>query len=95
MLTQLARVSETRHIEIDSIEMTVTPTFGSSGSILADTISNRLFAVDTAIAISSTAPRMEVAKAVATAERMCFMIDVIRTPHEVRNTVNLNGEPLV
>jgi hypothetical protein len=33
-----------------------------------------------------------VAQLIATAERMCFMMDVVRKPHEVRTRVTVNGE---
>jgi hypothetical protein len=94
MLTQLTRVSETRAIELDSVRMRVTPRFGGSGSILADTIRNRLVDIETSLEIESSAPKEDVATLVATAERMCYMMDVIRRPHEVRASVTLNGEPL-
>jgi hypothetical protein len=44
--------------------------------------------------ITTSAPRDAVAKLVATAERMCFMMDAIREPHEVRSRVMVNGEAL-
>ncbi len=94
MLTQLARVSEARKVHLDKVRMRVTPRFGGSGSILADTVTQRLHDVETVLEIESAAPTEDVAKLVATAERMCYMLDVIRTPHEVRGTVLLNGERL-
>ncbi|MGH2586539.1 MAG: hypothetical protein ACRDJE_16615 [Dehalococcoidia bacterium] len=87
-------MSEARAIELDGVRMRVTPRFGGSGSILADTVKNRLVDIETALEIESTAPKEDVAKLVATAERMCYMMDVIRQPHEVRASVTLNGEPL-
>ena len=95
MLTQLARVSEARHIELDEIAMTVTPQFSQEGSILADTVESRLLGVDTELDITTSAPRDVVSKLIATAERMCFMMDVIREPREVRTRVTVNGEVLV
>jgi hypothetical protein len=94
MLTQLARVSEARHIELDEIAMTVTPQFSQEGSILADTVESRLLGIDTALDITTEAPREEVAKLVATAERMCFMMDAVREPHDVRSRVTINGEDM-
>ena len=94
MLTQLARVSEARHVELDEIAMTVTPQFSQEGSILADTVESRLLGIDTALDITTAAPREEVAKLVATAERMCFMMDAVREPHDVRTRVTVNGEDL-
>jgi hypothetical protein len=94
MLTQLARVSEARHIELDEIAMTVSPQFSQEGSILADTVESRLLGIDTELQITTSAPREAVAKLVATAERMCFMMDAIREPHEVRSRVMVNGEVL-
>jgi hypothetical protein len=94
MLTQLARVSEARHIELDEIAMTVSPQFSQEGSILADTVESRLLGIDTELQITTSAPRDAVAKLVATAERMCFMMDAIREPHEVRSRVMVNGEVL-
>lgn len=94
MLTQLARSSEARKIELDDVSMTVTPRFEQTGSILADTAASRLLDVETRLEIVSSAPREKIAKLVATAERMCFMVDAIREPHAVCSTAILNGEPL-
>lgn len=94
MLTQLARVSEARHIELEHIAMTVSPRFAQEGSILADTVQSRLIDIETSLEISSAAPRETVAQIVATAERMCFMMDAIREPHEVRSRVRVNGTEL-
>ena len=94
MLTQLARVSEARKIELRTVTMTVTPRFGGSGSILADTVQQRLVDVETSLEIEADAPREALEGMVNTAERMCYMMDVIRQPHEVRTSVRLNGEPL-
>ena len=44
--------------------------------------------------IATSAPREAVAKLVATAERMCFMMDAVREPHAVRTRVTVNGEVL-
>lgn len=74
--------------------MTVTPRFSQSGSILTDTAVSRLLDVETSVDVVSKAPREEIEKLVATAERMCFLLDAIREPHEVRSRTTLNGEPL-
>jgi hypothetical protein len=74
--------------------MTVTPQFSQEGSILADTVESRLLGIDTELEINTSAPREEVAKLVATAERMCFMMDAVREPHEVRSRVTVNGAVL-
>tara|TARA_R110002073_G_scaffold120826_1_gene263015 strand:+ start:220 stop:510 length:291 start_codon:yes stop_codon:yes gene_type:complete len=94
MLTQLARSSETRKIELRDVSMTVKPVFEQTGSIGADTVQSRLVDVETSLRIDSPASAGEIAKLVATAERMCFLMDTIREPHEVRNSTVLNGEPL-
>jgi hypothetical protein len=94
MLTQLARVSEARHIELDAITMTVTPQFIQEGSILADTVKSRLIDIETSLHLTTTAPQEAVEKLIATAERMCFMMDVVREPHQVRNHVTINGKAL-
>jgi hypothetical protein len=91
MLTQLARVSEARHIALDQVVMTVSPRFSQEGSILADTIQSRLLDIETSLEITTSAPREAVAQLIATAERMCFMMDAIRQPHEVRTRVTVNG----
>lgn len=87
-------MSETRHIELTRAAMTVTPTFGRTGSILADTASNSLEALETSLEIESPADPAAVAAAVATAERMCYVLDAIQRPHEVQRSVTLNGAPL-
>jgi hypothetical protein len=91
MLTQLARVSEARHIELEQVAMTVSPRFAQEGSMLADTIHSRLLDIETSLEITTSAPREVVAQLIATAERMCFMMDAIRQPHEVRTRVTVNG----
>lgn len=74
--------------------MTVTPRFEQTGSIGADTVASRLIDIETALHIESTADKEAIEKLVATAERMCFLMDTIREPHEVRHTTSLNGTPL-
>ncbi len=95
MLTQLARSSEARKIELTDVSMTVTPRFEQTGAIGPDTVASRLLDVETALHIESAATTQEIAKLVATAERMCFLLDVIRQPHEVNSSTSLNGKPLV
>lgn len=95
MLTQLARSSEARKIELRDVSMTVTPRFEQTGAIGPDTATSRLIDIETSLHIDSSAPLDTIAKLVATAERMCFLMDAIREPHEVRNSTSLNGEPLV
>ncbi|MFT5014577.1 MAG: hypothetical protein ACJAX5_003053 [Patiriisocius sp.] len=94
MLTQLSRSSEARKIEIHDASMTVTPRFEQTGSIGADTVSSRLVDIETSLHIDSPASPEVIAKLVATAERMCFLMDTIREPHEVRSSTSLNGELL-
>lgn len=91
MLTQLARSSEARKIELRDVSMTVKPVFEQTGSIAADTAQSRLVDVETSLQINSPASPGEIAKLVATAERMCFLMDTIRNSHEVRNSTSLNG----
>ena len=74
--------------------MVVTPRFEQSGSIGADTVSSQLIDVETSLDIRSNAPTEQIEKLVITAERMCFLMDVIRNPHPVRAAVRLNGEEL-
>ena len=50
--------------------------------------------VETALDITSDAPAEDIQKLVRTAERMCFLMDVIRNPHPVNAHVRLNGDPL-
>ena len=94
MLTQLARSSEARKIELRDVSMTVTPRFEQTGSITADTAESRLIDIETSLHIDSPAAPEKISTLVATAERMCFLMDAIREPHEVRNSTSLNGEPL-
>ena len=74
--------------------MTVTPRFEQTGAIRPDTAASRLLDVATSLHIESNAAPEEITKLVHTAERMCFMLDVIRQPHQVQTTTSLNGEPL-
>ncbi|MDA1073711.1 MAG: hypothetical protein O3A63_02970 [Proteobacteria bacterium] len=74
--------------------MVVTPRFEQTGSIGADTVSSHLLDVATSLDIQSDAPRDQIEKLIATAERMCFLMDAIRNPHPVQASVRLNGEEL-
>ena len=74
--------------------MRVTPRFEQVGSIKAGTATSRLLDISTALDIQSPAPIDEVRELIRIAENMCFMIDVMREPHEVQATTRLNGEPL-
>ncbi len=74
--------------------MTGTPTFEMTGSILADTAQHRLTALETRLVLTSAAPREAVQQLVATAERVCFVLDAIERPHTVHRTILLNGTPL-
>lgn len=74
--------------------MNVKPVFEQTGSIGADTVRSRLVDIETSLHIDSPASPGEITKLVATAERMCFLMDTIRNPHDVRNSTSLNGKPL-
>lgn len=74
--------------------MTVTPRFEQTGSIGADTAASRLLDVETRLEITSSHGKSEIARLVATAERMCFLMDAIREPHAVHARTTLNGEAL-
>jgi len=93
-MTQLARVSEARRIDLGHVAMTVTPSFEQIGSIGADDIQSRLSGVETRLELESDSPTEDVARLVRTAERMCFLMDAIREPHPVSSTIVLNGAPL-
>ena len=93
-MTQLARVSEARKIEIDRVDLVVTPRFEQTGSIGADDVASRLIDVETRLELESSADEAEVARLVATAERMCFLMDAIRNPHPATLRVTLNGQTL-
>ncbi len=71
--------------------MTVTAAFETTGSIAADTAEHRVHRVETVLDIQSPAPRDDVSAMVTTAERMCFVLDAIRRPHEVHQRVVING----
>ena len=87
-------MGEARKITFDHVAMTVTPRFTQTGSIGADDATSRLLDVETRLELESAADPREVARLVATAERMCFLMDAIRNPHEVTARVALNGVPL-
>ena len=74
--------------------MTVTPRFEQTGAIGPDTATSRMLDVATSLHIDSEAPAADIAKLVTTAERMCFLLDVIREPHAVHSTTSLNGKTL-
>ena len=72
----------------------MTPRFEQVGSIKAGTATSRLLDISTELDIDSPAPVVDVRELVRIAEAMCFMSDVIRTPHEIDTTTRLNGDRL-
>lgn len=87
-------MSEARKIELDRVEMLVTPRFEQTGSIVAGDAASRLIDVDTKLELESSADPEAVAALVETAERMCFLMDAIRSPRPVNTSVSLNGNAL-
>jgi len=81
-------------VELDRVEMVVTPRFEQTGSIVRGDASSRLIDVDTKLSLESNADAAQVAELVAVAERMCFLMDAIRSPRAVNASVELNGEAL-
>ena len=93
-MTQLARVSEARRITLDRVDMVVTPSFDQVGSIRGGDVQSRLLDVQTHLELECSADAQQVSELVATAERMCFLLDAIRNPHSVTASVTLNGDAL-
>ncbi len=87
-------MSEARHIELDQVAVTVSPSFTQEGSIIADTAVSRLLDMETAVEITTAAAREDVARLLETAERMCFVLNAVHEPHTVRRRAMVNGEPL-
>jgi len=87
-------VSEAKKVELDRVEMVVTPRFEQTGSIVRGDASSRLIDVETKLSLESTADAAQVAELVAAAERMCFLMDAICNPRAVNASVELNGEVL-
>ena len=87
-------MSETKKVELDRVEMVVTPRFEQVGSIVRGDARSRLIDVDTKLTLESSADAPVVAELVAAAERMCFLLDAIRNPRPVSASVELNGAPL-
>ncbi len=74
--------------------MLVTPRFEQTGSIRGDDVQSRLLDVETHLELESSAGQQQIETLVATAERMCFLLDTIRNPHSVTAKVSLNGAAL-
>ena len=87
-------MSEAKKVELDRVEMVVTPRFEQTGSIVRGDAASRLLDVDTKLSIDSSAPDDVIADIAAAAERMCFVMDAIRNPRPVTATVELNGRTL-
>ena len=87
-------MSEAKKVEFERVAMRVTPRFEQTGSIGAGNASSRLIDVDTQLELASSADAAVVAAVVAQAERMCFLMDAIRSPRSVNATATLNGEAL-
>jgi len=65
-----------------------------SGSILAGTAEHRLVSLETMLAIEADHDAEVIRSLVNQAERMCFVLDSVRQPHEVTRTTTLNGSSL-
>jgi len=87
-------VSEAKKVELDRVAMVVTPRFEQTGSIVRGDAASRLIDVETKLELESGADAQVVARLVATAERMCFLMDAIRNPHPAHTRVALNGRAL-
>ena len=87
-------MSEAKNVEFDRVAMRVTPRFEQTGSIGAGNASSRLVDVDTRLELESSADAKIVAAIVDQAERMCFLMDAIRSPRNVKASATLNGETL-
>ena len=87
-------MSEAKKVEFDRVAMVVTPRFEQTGSIGAGGASSRFVDVDTKLELESSADPALVAAIVDQAERMCFMMDVIRNPQTVNASTSLNGDVL-
>jgi organic hydroperoxide reductase OsmC/OhrA len=87
-------VSEARHVPLDAARMTVSAGFTMQGSIVAGTATHRLAELATTLEIQSTAEQDEITPLVEQAERMCFVMDAVQRPHEIRRRVMLNGEAI-
>lgn len=74
--------------------MTVTMTLQATGSILADTVSHRIAGISTTLRIDSPAEPEAIQKALATSERMCFVVEALRQPLALEQVLVLNGQPL-
>lgn len=74
--------------------MVVTPSFEQVGSIRGGDVQSRLLDVQTKLELESSANTRQIGELVATAERMCFLMDAIRNPHAVDASVTLNGAAL-
>ena len=81
-------------MELDRVEMIVTPRFEQTGSIARGDASSRLLDVDTRLVLESSAEAAVVAEVVGAAERTCFLMDAIRNPRDVDARVELNGASL-
>lgn len=78
----------------DHVSLVVTPRFEQTGSIGAGDAASRLVDVQTKLELASSAEESVVAAVVDQAERMCFLMDAIRSPRAVNATAILNGAPL-
>ena len=87
-------MSEAKKVELDRVEMIVTPRFEQTGSIVRGDAESRLIDVETKLSLESSAGADVVAEIVAAAERMCFVMDAIRRPRPVTSRVELNGSAL-
>jgi len=87
-------VSEAKKVEFDRVAMVATPRFEQTGAMGAGDALSTLVDVDTKLELESSADDAQVAEVVRQAERMCFLMDAIRSPRTVNATVSLNGKTL-
>ena len=87
-------MSEAKKVALDRVAMVVTPSFEQTGSIVRGDAESRMIGVETKLELESSADAAKVATLVASAERMCFLMDAIRNPHPAETRVTLNGSEL-
>ncbi len=81
-------------MHLDEVDLTVTPSFEMTGSMLAGTAEHRLVSIDTHLDIRSALDATVVRELVEQAERMCFVLDALQRPHAVSSRTTLNDVAL-
>jgi uncharacterized OsmC-like protein len=94
-LTQLMRIVQLRHLDVERAECLVEMDWWSTGSLVTGTARTGCREVRTRIAIESSESAATIAEVVRQAEAGCYVNNLVQTVTPTRSSLELNGEEIV